>query len=152
MSEEFPDTARGRVVRGLQEALHGNVTAFGYSVTITASYGAVQNQQGNPALFDLLLYGIGAVAAFSVLEGILSRGFRQPLPRGSDEVRTLGTALAFLSIAMAIATASAIASLLGGGVAWFASAVGASLVFVLAEGLEFAVAAWLQQRRGEHVS
>lgn len=152
VADETPHGVRERLEHGLRQALQGNATAFGYSVTITASYGAVQHQRGNPSFLDLLLYGLGAVAAFSVLEGIVSRGFKRAIPAGSDEVRTLGTALAFLSIGLAISSAYGIASLLHGGAAWFASAVGASLVFVLAEGLEFALAALVQQRRGESVS
>jgi len=37
------------------------------------------------------------------------------------------------------------------GWAWFGAAFGASLVFALVESLEFMLAEWLQERRGETV-
>jgi len=59
----------------------------------------------------------------------------------------LGTALAFVSIMIAIATARAVAAVLSGGWAWFGGAFCASLIFALVESLEFLVAGWLQERR-----
>jgi hypothetical protein len=137
-----------RLAAGLRKALHGNATAFGYSVTITASFGAVQLQCGQPDFTDLILFGAGAVFAFGGLEGMLSRGFRAPLEAGADQVITLATALALVSIAVAIATAHVIAGVLSGAAAWFGGAFGASLVFAVIEGLEFMFAEWIQERRG----
>lgn len=141
--------ARQRLSSGLRESLHGNATAFGYSVTITASFGAVQLERGQPRFGDLILFGIGALFAFGGLEGVLSRGFRTPLDKGIDQVVTLATALSFISIALAIATAAGVASVVEGGAAWFGGALGASLVFALVESLEFMLAEWVQERRGE---
>lgn len=149
MGDDYPLGVRSRLGRGVQESLHGNATAFGYSVTITASFGAVQHERGQPSYVDLLLFGVGAVIAFAVVEAVVSGGFRVPLMHGSEQVVTLGTALAFLSVAFAITTALGAAHFLRGGVAWFAGALGGSLVFVLAESLEFMLAEWLQERRGE---
>jgi len=133
----------------VSESLHGNATAFGYSVTITASFGAVQHERGQPSYLDLLLFGVGAVIAFAVLEGVVTRGFRNPLRTGRDEVVTLGTALAFMSVALAITAALSVAHVLHGGVAWFAGAMAGSLVFALAESVEFVVAELVQERRGQ---
>lgn len=137
----------GRATAGLHKALHGNATAFGYSVTITASFGAVQLERGQPGFGELVLFGMGAVIAFACLEGPLSHGFREPLEAGTDQVITLATALAFVSVALGISTARAIAATFGGAVAWFGAALGASLVFVIVESLEFALAEWVQERR-----
>jgi hypothetical protein len=149
VADDHPRGARERLHRGISEALRGNATAFGYSVTITASFGAVQHERGQPAYIDLLLYGVGAVLAFAGLEGLLSRGFHGRLTGGSDQVITLGTALAFISVAVAITTALGVASFLRGGLAWFAAALAASFVFVVIESLEFALAKVVQERRGE---
>ena len=134
---------------GLGESLGGNATAFGYSVTITASFGAVEIARGRPGFADLMVFGLGAVVAFGGLEGIASRGFRVPLEKGSEEVVLLGTAVAFISIVFAIAAARGVAGLLDGSWAWFGGALCASLVFALMESLEFMFAEWLQERRGE---
>ena len=138
-----------RLVCGLGESLGGNATAFGYSVTVTASFGAVELACGRPQFSDLIVFGLGAVVAFGGLEGLASKGFRVPLEKGSDEVVLLGTAVAFISIVLAIATARGVADLLSGGWAWFGGAFSASLVFALVESLEFMFAEWLQERRGQ---
>ncbi len=142
---------RERLLCGLGESLGGNATAFGYSVTITASFGAVELGRGSPNFADLIVFGLGAVVAFGGLEGLASGGFRTPLQKGSDEVVLLGTSVAFISIILAIATARGVAAVLTGGWAWFGAALGASLVFALVESLEFMLAEWVQERRGEPV-
>jgi hypothetical protein len=148
-AEPQPSGAHGRLAAGLRKALHGNATAFGYSVTITASFGAVQLERGQPSFSDLILFGMGAVVAFGGLEGLLSHGFREPLEPGTDQVITLASALAFISIALGITAARGVAQLLGGAAAWFGAALAASLVFALVESIEFMLAEWLQERRGE---
>lgn len=146
-----PRGVRERVIYGLGESLGGNATAFGYSVTITASLGAVELGRGTPRFGDLAVFGLGAVVAFGGLEGLASGEFRSPLQKGSNEVVLLGTALAFISIVLAIATARGIAEVLSGAWAWFGAAFGASLVFALVESVEFMFAEWLQERRGEPI-
>ncbi len=150
VTDERPQhTARERLGPGLSRSLHGNATAFGYSVTITASFGAVQLDRGQPHYVDLLLYGLGAVTAFSALEGTVTKGFRGALDVGSDQVISLGTALAFVSVALAITAAHGVATALHGSIAWFVAALVASLVFVLAESVELVLAQWVQERRDE---
>lgn len=139
------------MICGLGQSLGGNATAFGYSVTITASFGAAELSRGAPRFGDLIVFGLGAVVAFGGLEGVASGGFRSPLEKGSDEVILLGTALAFISIVLAIAAAREVAAVLSGAVAWFAAAFVASLAFALIESVEFMFAEWLQERRGEPV-
>ena len=146
-----PRGVRARLVCGLGQSLGGNATAFGYSVTITASFGAVELGRGAPRFGDLIVFGLGAVVAFGGLEGVASGGFRSPLEKGSDDVILLGTALAFVSIVLAIAAARGLAAVLSGAWAWFGAAFGASLVFALVESVEFMLAEWLQERRGESV-
>jgi hypothetical protein len=142
-------TARERLGTGLSRALHGNATAFGYSVTITASFGAVSLDRGKPHYAELLLFGLGAVTAFSALEGAVTKGFRAALDAGSDQVISLGTALAFVSVTLAITAAHGVASMLHGALAWYAAAFVASLTFALAESLELVLAQWVQERRAE---
>jgi hypothetical protein len=147
----YPRGGRQRLRRGLGESLGGNATAFGYSVTITASFGAVEIGRGSPGFLDLILFGLGAVVAFGGLEGLASGGFRIPLQKGSDEVVLLGTSLAVISIVLAIAAARGVGAVLHGGWAWFFGALAASLVFALVESVEFMFAEWVQERRGEPV-
>jgi hypothetical protein len=150
-TEQRPRGIKARLVCGLGESLGGNATAFGYSVTITASFGAVEIGRGNPGFGDLIVFGLGAVVAFGGLEGLASRGFRTPLEKGSNQVVLLGTSLAFVSVIVAICAARGVAAVLTGAWAWFGGALCASLVFALIESLEFMLAEWAQERRGEPV-
>lgn len=92
-------TARERLGTGVSRAQNGDTTEFGYSVTITASFGAVQLDRGQPHYVDLLLCGLGAVTAYSALERAVTKGFRAALAVGADQVIFLGTVLAFVSVA-----------------------------------------------------
>jgi hypothetical protein len=140
---------RARLVCGLGQSLGGNATAFGYSVTITASFGAVELGRGDPGFGDLIVFGLGAVIAFGGLEGVASGGFRTPLQKGSDSCSGLRWR-SFPSCSR-FAAARGIAALLNGAWAWFGAAFCASLVFALVESVEFMFAQWLQERRGEPV-
>jgi hypothetical protein len=113
---------------------------------ITASFGAVEIGRGQPRFSDLVVFGLSAVVAFGGLEGLDTGGFRVPLEKGFDDVILLGTALAFVSIVLAIAAARGVAAIAW---AWFGGALCASLVFALVKSLEFMAARWLQERCGE---
>ena len=63
-----PRGVRARLVSGLGQSLGGNATAFGYSVTITASFGAVELGRGAPRFGDLIVFGLGA--AYGVGSGL----------------------------------------------------------------------------------
>ena len=65
---------------GLGESLGGNATAFGYSVTITASFGAVEIGRGSPTFADLIVFGLGSVIAYEAARR-LARG------RGEEDGR-----------------------------------------------------------------
>ena len=104
-------------------------------MTITASFGAVE-LGAEPRFGDLVVFGWSRRRIWR-LEGLATGGFRSPLQKGSNDVVLLGTALAFISIVLAIATARGIAELLSGAWAWFGAAFGASLVFALVESVEF---------------
>ena len=66
---------------------------------------------------DLIVLGSARVGAFGGLR-VASNGFRVPLQKGSDDVVLLGTALAFVSIVLAIATARGMAELLTSRLGW----------------------------------
>ena len=70
-----PRGVRARLVFGLGQSLGGNATAFGYSVTITASFGAVELGRGAPGFGDLIVFGLGAVVAFGGWRAWPAAGF-----------------------------------------------------------------------------
>ncbi len=139
----------GPMGRALSTSVHGNSTAFGFSITITASFGVLTNLRGSPGLLEILLYGIAAAIAVAVLEGVVTRGFRRRASRAPSEVQMLGTAMNFASVAAGVASAMAIGEIVGGAVAWPAGAFCASAVYVLGESSEVLLAEGIQRWRGD---
>jgi len=137
----------GRV--GLHTALVDNSAAFGFSVTITASYGALNQLTGQPSIADIVGFGAGAGAAFTLLQAAATRGFRNRPTAAPREVILLGTALDILSIALGLTGAVLAALLLPAGFAWPAGAFLAAVLFTLAQALELTIAAQLERRLGD---
>ncbi len=139
----------GPVGRALSTSVHGNSTAFGFSITITASFGALQNLRGSPELLEILLYGIAAALAVALLEGVVTSGFRRRASEAPSEVQMLGTAMNFASVAAGVASAMAVGEIVGGVAAWPAGAFSAATVYMLGESSEVLLAEGIQRVRGD---
>lgn len=126
----------------------GNSAAFGFSIVITVSYGAMQDLRGSPTLLELLVYGMAAALAVAVMEGIITRGFRVGVERLPVEVSMLGTAQNVLSVAAAVGAVIGVGELIGGTVAWLLAGAVAATVFVVLESAELLLAAVVQRARG----
>lgn len=109
---------RNAADRAARSTIGGESTAFGFSIMITATFGAVQWQHGSPVPGDLLLYGLGAVAGFTALEAAASRGARESLPEHSSNMKTLGTLMNFASVLLAIGAAIGVSALIKTDAAW----------------------------------
>lgn len=139
----------GPVATAVSTSTVGNSTAFGFSITITASFGAVQAVVGNPTIVELLLFAIAAAVVVAALEGAVTRGFRVRVGTVPPEVAMLGTAQNVVSITLGIGAAAGIAALVPSGVAWPAAGGLSVLVFLLAESGETFVAQRVQKHRGD---
>lgn len=115
---------------------------------ITATFGAVQWQHGSAAPGDLLLYGLGAVTGFTVLEAAASRGARESLPEHSSNVKTLGTIMNFASVLLAIGAAIGLSALIKTDAAWPLCPAAAAAVYLIAESVELLIAERVQLARG----
>lgn len=140
-----------RVSRAIGTSIRGNSTAFGFSIMITVSFGMLSNVEGAPKVFELFLFGVGAAAGLAILEGALTKGFRAEIERTSQEVRLLGTAMNFMSVAAGVAAALAVGELFDGRVAWSLAAFAAANVYVAAESAELLLAEEIQGARGAPV-
>lgn len=149
MSRDAERPRRGPVNTALATSVIGNATAFGFSITITATFGVVEHFEGSPSLVELLLYGVAAALAVGLLEVLVTRGFRVRVGRAPSEVMMLGTALDVVSVAAGIGAAMLCADAVGGGFAWPLAAFVATGVFVLAESAETLAAEVVQRRRGD---
>jgi hypothetical protein len=145
--EDFKE--HGPVATAISTSTFGNATAFGFSITITGSFGVLQTIIGSPTVVQVLLFAVCAALVVGVLEGAVTRGFRERVGAAPPEVAMLGTAQDFISVGLGIGAAAGSAALIGGGAAWPAGGALGTLVFLLAESAETLLAEWIQKRRGD---
>ncbi len=135
------DTRKG-YLGALGAAVTGNAQAFGFSIAITASYGAVSLEQGDPSPAELLGFAVAAVLAFSVLQ--LAAAALTPESGPAPErrrVTLVATATDFLAVGLAVGVALGLSAVLGGFVAWALPGFAASAVYLLVQAVELLVAA-----------
>ncbi len=129
-----------RWLRGLNLAVSGNARSFGYSITITVTYGVVSSKEGNPSLPELFGFALAAVAAFSLLNLAVAGLLRREQPSSDPaQVILVATATDFLAVGCAIATAVGVRVLLSGWGAWVLAPFIATLAYVLVQVVEIAV-------------
>lgn len=143
------ESRRGPAGRALSASVHGNSIAFGFSITVTASFAVLNRLEGSPTLLEILLFAIAAATAVAFLEGIVTRGFRRRAVTVPSEVYMLGTALNLASVAVGIGVAIGLGELLRGTAAWPVASFAASAGFVLAESAETMLAERIQHMRGD---
>lgn len=146
MSDDAQRLVKGSYSSGLRTTLRENATAYGYSVTITATFGVTATQHaqhGGPV--QVLLFAAGAAAAFFLIEGMASRFFR----RAGDPEQPLTSMLAgatdVLSILMAVAAGSALAYI-PSEAGWAAASFGATTVYLLVGAIDVLLARYLAHR------
>ncbi len=61
-------------LRGLHASARGNAAAYGYSVTITASFGLLSVATGTPTAPEIFAFAGGAVLAFAAVGAWVSGG------------------------------------------------------------------------------
>lgn len=111
-------------------------TTFGFSILVTVTFGIAQSIHGSPEPWQIFAYAAGAVASFTLLEGVLSQGFRRAMPQHATQTLTLGTSLNMLSVLAALAVGWGFAELTSGLVAWAGAPFLAGLAYLVLESLE----------------
>lgn len=150
MDDDRHASHTGRAARvGLHTALVDNSAAFGFSITITASYGALNQLAGSPELLHITGFAVGAALAFTALQAIVSRGFRRRPGTAPREVVLLGTALDVVSVALGLGAAMLAGALLPPAAAWPFGGLAAAAVFALSQAVELMVAVRLEARGGD---
>ncbi len=141
MDDGTSSTSNRRVVaRAMRSAVGREATTFGFSILVTVSFGLAQSAEGPPSTAQSFLFAVGAVMSFTVLQALLSRGFRRPMPQHATQTLTLGTSLNVLSVVAALGAAWGWLEVTSGSVAWAGSPLVAGVVYLLLESLEEAVA------------
>jgi hypothetical protein len=156
MSEELDQNTRGgrlerrgfgdNYLRGLHASARENVSAYGYSVTITASFGLLSVTEGSPGVLAIFLFAAGAILAVALVEAIASGGFRHRLEEEPSRVRALGGSISFPSVGLALAAILLVGYLVSGLLAWPLGSFLATLLFLLVFALELGLAELLSGR------
>ncbi|WP_435769931.1 hypothetical protein [Nocardioides sp. SYSU DS0651] len=128
------------LVRSLRSTVGRESTTFGFSILATVTFGMLTSTHGPPSTLRVFGYAVGAVMSFTILEGLLSHGFRLPMPQHATQTLTLGTSLNVVSVVGALALAWAFAEATSGLLAWAGAPLVAGTAYLLLESLEEAAA------------
>ncbi len=121
---------------GTRSALVNNLSAFGFSVMVTATFGVLSARLGSPGTVEVFLFAAGAVAGVTFLDGISTKGFKRKMRGETSDVVALGAGLGFVSVGTAIGLAALLAAIVDGGSAWLLGSFLASCAYVLLNGVE----------------
>src|SRR4028118_434550 len=58
--------------RGVDTATRNNVTAMGYSITITAAFALLQTSRSDTGILAVFVFAAGAVVAFAIIAALAS--------------------------------------------------------------------------------
>lgn len=140
---------RGVIVRGLRSTVGRESTTFGFSILVTVTFGMLQATEGSPDVPRVFLYAVGAVMSFTMLEGILSGGFRKPMPQHHSETQAAGTSLNLISVLAGLAAALLLAQSLSHVAVWPLAPFVAAMIYLLAESLEISLSERILKRAGD---
>lgn len=130
----------GLLLRGLSSSVTGNAQAFGFSITVTVTFGVVDAAEGHPTRLDLLGFAVAAVTAFSALNLLVFLLIDHDGDAGTPRRALLiGTATDFLAVAAAVGAAIGATALTRGWATWLLAPFLAGLVYVLVQSIELAV-------------
>ena len=126
-----------------------NASAYGYSVSITASFGLLTTALGTPTAPEIFAFAGGAVAAFALVEAVVSRGFTKGLEDEPGSVKELGSSISVLSVGAATACACAVGRLAEDFAAWPLGSFAATLAYLFVFGVELGLAHRIQRKRAD---
>jgi hypothetical protein len=100
--------------RGVDTATRNNVTAYGYSVSITAAFAPLQTSRSDTGVLEIFVFAAGAVVAFALIAAVASGFFREELEDQPSNVKSLAGALSFFSVGLALGVAYVVGILIQG--------------------------------------
>jgi len=133
--------------RGVDTAARNNLTAMGYSISITAAFALLQTSRSDTGILAIFFFAAGAVLAFAIIASLASGFFLEELEDEPSSVTSLAGALSFLLVGLALGVAYVVGLLIQGLLAWPVSAFSATVVYVGSVGLELTVAHWILRSR-----
>ncbi|WP_090031043.1 hypothetical protein [Cellulomonas marina] len=124
-------------------------TTFGFSILVTVTFGLLQAEEGSPDTIRIVLYAVGASLSFTVLEAVLSRGFRTAMPQHRTRVLALGTSMNVLSVLGGLGAAWLLARATSHVTVWLVAPFVAGIVYLVLESLETAWGERVARARGD---
>jgi hypothetical protein len=121
-------------LEALTTVLRGSAVPYGYTLTVLSSHSILSHSHGPPTIFDILLFVVGAIAAFTALALISSRFSPRPLPTSRGDMIRAGTVHVF-AIGAAFG-ATVLIGLIPGAVAWLLGAFVATSLYLTIASLE----------------
>ncbi len=138
----------GLYVRELRLSLRNNSGAYGYSVMITCVFAMLSAIIAPPGAGQIVVFFLGAIASFAVIETLATRGFTRGLDdREATKVIALGSSFNLASIASAVGLAAAVGHVVPTGAAWFLGPFLGSVTYLLVTAAEMSVARRVQEAR-----
>jgi hypothetical protein len=139
------DGARQRL-EALTTVLRGSAVPYGYTLTVLASHSILSQGHGAPDVGAILLFVVGAIAAFAALGMIARRLAPRPLaPQRGDLIRA-GTVHVF-AIGAAFG-ATVLIDLMPGSIAWLLGSFAATTLYLSIASLEIDFAHRLDGEKG----
>ena len=131
--------------RGVRTALRNNASAYGFSITVTVSYGLVSSAQNAITASKTISFGVGAAVGFVLFGAIfVAATSRGSLPE-SRQALTISGGVDMLAVGAAIAAAYGL-SQVPGFWAWPLTGAGAVACYLLVSGLDVLIARALARR------
>ncbi|WNO52406.1 hypothetical protein [Stakelama saccharophila] len=134
----------GAVVRNIADnivlSVRDNSSAFGYSITITGSYGMLEKLEGAPAVSEIFAALVAAALAFSCLELLVLALVREVRKPESQSRVLISRMMNFVSVGGGVAMAALCGRELDGLAAWSLGAFLATIVFVCLEAVALEIA------------
>ena len=126
-------------MRGLNTSVGGNSQAFGFSITITVTFGLISSAEGHATLAELFGFAMSAVGAFSLLNLAVAHMLKDRDPTSARRVVLVATATDFLAVGAGLAAVVGIGFAVSGWAAWVLAPFCAGLVYVLVQSVELSV-------------
>jgi hypothetical protein len=150
MGDGEADGRRNGVVgRGLRSTVGRESTTFGFSILVTVTFGVLQVGEGTPDVARVFAFAVGASMSFTLLEAVLSRGFRRSMPQHRTRVQAVGTSMNVLSVLGGLGGAWLVGEVMSHATTWAVAPFVAGVVYLVLESLETALGERLALRAGD---
>jgi hypothetical protein len=126
---------------GVRTSALENAAAYGYSIMITSAFGVVAALEDDPSAWAYFLYGVGGAWGFPLVIVGATKALREhSVEAEGTEILMVAAFLNAISVLAGIGSAAFVAWIAEGLYSWLLAAGAATVVYLAANGLEYAIA------------